>query len=97
MSSSIIIRKEKLNQNETLQRNLIIPTDLLNGECTIPYGDQHSGLTLQFTVVNGKKEGLSRIVRRDGSTYMTVNYVNDVKVGEVVKYNEKGSVIMRGC
>ena len=27
---------------------------------------------------------------------MTVNYVNGVEEGEVVKYNEKGSVIMRG-
>ena len=96
MSSSIIIRKDKLNQNETLQRNLIIPPDLLNGDCTIPYGDQQSGLRLQFTVVNGKEEGLGQILRKDDSIYMTVNYVNGVKEGEVVKYNEKGSVIMRG-
>ena len=99
MSSSIAIRKDKLNQNETLyhnHNNLIIPPDPSNGQYIIPYGDQQSGLRLKYTVVNGKKEGLGQILRKDGSTYMTVNYVNDVKEGEVVKYNEKGSVIMRG-
>ena len=90
MSSSIAIRKDKLNQNETLyhnHNNLIIPPDPSNGQYIIPYGDEHSGLRLKYTVVNGKKEGLGQILRKDGSIYMTVNYVNGVEEGEVVKYN----------
>ena len=99
MYSNIVIYKNKPRQNETLQHNLNnlnLSTDLLNRDCTIPYGDEHSGLRLKYTVVNGKKEGLGQILRKDGSIYMTVNYVNGVEEGEVVKYNEKGSVIMRG-
>ena len=99
MASNIILRKDKHQQAYSRDGNanvVSIPSDPLNGEYVFRYGGENSDLRLHFTMVNGKKEGVSRVVRKDGSVYMEFTYVNDVKEGEVVKYNEQGSVVMKG-
>ncbi|KNB43912.1 hypothetical protein JH06_5279 [Blastocystis sp. subtype 4] len=44
----------------------------------------------------GKKEGVSMLLRKNGTVFMKLMFVNDECEGEVTKRNENGSVVLKG-
>ena len=72
------------------------PPDRLNGKCIIRYGGMYSDMSLQVNLKDGKKEGEGLVIRRDGTPYMSLQFIHDSLDGEVKKFDEYSSVILKG-
>lgn len=72
------------------------PPDRLNGKCTIHYGGMYSDMCLQVNLRDGKKEGEGLILRKNGTPYMSLQFIHDSIEGEVKRFDEFNSVILKG-
>jgi len=51
---------------------------------------------MRLSMKEGKKEGVSMLLRKNGTVFMKLMFVNDECEGEVTKRNENGSVVLKG-
>ena len=51
---------------------------------------------MRVSMKEGKKEGVSMLLRKNGTPFMNLMFVNDECEGEVTKRNENGSVVLKG-
>ena len=70
--------------------------DPRNGEAIIELSKGKKRYSMFVELKDGKKEGVGRILRKDGLLFMTVTFVNDICEGEVIKYNCKKTIVLRG-
>ena len=70
--------------------------DELNGESIMRLLIDDERYEMSVNMKNGKKEGVGLIVRKNGTLFMRMMFVNDECEGEVIKKNEYGSVVLKG-
>ena len=51
---------------------------------------------MNIELKEGKKEGVCKIMREDGTLFMKLMFVNDVCEGELIKKNEYGKAVLKG-
>ena len=70
--------------------------DELIGDAIIGLLIENEAYELKVSMKEGKKEGIGRIVREDGTPFMRMMFVNDECEGEVTKKNEYGNTVLKG-
>ena len=68
----------------------------LNGEAIMRLLIDNEEYEMRVSMKGGKKEGVSLLVREDGTLFMRMMFVNDECEGEVTKMNEYGNIVLRG-
>ena len=71
------------------------PADGLNGDCIVHYSGEYSKYEMTVKLVNGIREGKALIVN-EGIPYLLLEYKQGSLTGVMVRYNESGSVELRG-
>ena len=70
--------------------------DELNGEAVMKVLIDGEGYEMRVSIKEGKKEGVGLIVRKNGTLFMRMMFVNDVCEGEVIKKSKFGKTVLKG-
>ena len=70
--------------------------DELNGGARMRLLIDAEEYEMRVSMKEGKKEGVSMLLRKNGTVFMKLMFVNDECEGEVTKRNENGSVVLKG-
>ena len=70
--------------------------DELNGEAVMKVLIDGEGYEMRVSIKEGKKEGIGLIVRKNGTLFMRMMFVNDVCEGEVIKKSKFGKTVLKG-
>ena len=70
--------------------------DEMNGEAIMKLLIDDEEYELRVPMKGGKKEGVGVIVRKNGTLFMRMMFVNDECEGEVTKMNEYGRTVLKG-
>ena len=70
--------------------------DELNGESIMRLLIDDERYEMSVNMKNGKKEGVGLIVRKNGTLFMRMMFVNDECEGEVTKMNKYGRTVLKG-
>ena len=70
--------------------------DELNGEAIMRVLVHNKEYEMRVSVKKGKKEGIGLMIRKNGTLFMRMMFVNDECEGETVKKNEYGNIVLRG-
>ena len=71
-------------------------SDDRNGEAIMMLSRGNERYEMNIELKEGKKEGVCKIMREDGTLFMKVMFVNDVCEGELIKKNEYGKTVLKG-
>ena len=70
--------------------------DELNGEAVMKVLIDGEGYEMRVSIKEGKKEGVGLIVRKNGTLFMRMMFVNDECEGEVIKKSKFGKTVLKG-
>ena len=70
--------------------------DELNGEAVMKVLIDGEGYEMRVSLKEGKKEGVGLIVRKNGTLFMRMMFVNDDCEGEVIKKSKFGKTVLKG-
>ena len=70
--------------------------DELNGEAVMKVLIDGKGYEMRVSIKEGKKEGIGLIVRKNGTLFMRMMFVNDECEGEVIKKSKFGKTVLKG-
>ena len=71
-------------------------SDDRNGEAIMMLSRGNERYEMNIELKEGKKEGVCKIMREDGTLFMKVMFVNDMCEGELIKKNEYGKTVLKG-
>ena len=70
--------------------------DELNGEAVMKVLIDGEEYEMRVSIKEGKKEGIGLIVRKNGTLFMRMMFVNDECEGEVIKKSKFGKTVLKG-
>ena len=78
-----------------VEASVELPSDGLNGDCTVHYSCQHSNYELIVKLLKGLKEGMGTIMK-DGAPFIQIEYHHGIANGSVCRMSDNGVIEMRG-